>query len=376
MIDNRLAATNGHRMAENGSATHLGEFPQRNGKQKTASPAKTGGLLKLSSNENPLGPSPCAMAILQETLTQLSRYPGEEEATLLQKLALRLGNGLTESELIVGNGSADVLRMMTHTFLPSGAKAVIAGPTFALYETLVQMFGGQPVIVPLRNYTVDLQRVLDAIDERVRLVFICNPNNPTGTMVTHQDVGAFLAQVPPQVTVVLDEAYMEFANHPDFPRMTEYIQAGCNVLVTRTFSKLHGLAGLRIGYGFGRSELIAQVRRHQMPFNTSRPAYLAATAALDDETHLTRTLTMSQEGRAYYARLLPALGFDYLPTHSNFIFLPKLPCTAAHLCAVALQQGVMLRRTDSFKLPDNVRITIARAHENARVIEILQEICA
>jgi histidinol-phosphate aminotransferase len=331
-------------------------------------------LLKVSSNENVLGPSPAALAALHATAEQVNRYPVEQDVALVEKLALSVCGGLTPEHFITGNGSADVLRMMAGAFLKAGDKAVIAGPTFALYETLVRRLGSQPVIAPLHQYTVDLQAVLDAIDEDVRLVFICNPNNPTGTIVTHAEVGAFLAEVPPHVVVVFDEAYMEFADTPDFPCMIKYIQAGHNLLVTRTFSKLHGLAGLRIGYGFGRSDLMAQVRGQQLPFHSSRPAYLGATAALDDEAHITRSLALVRESRAYYYEALAALDFGFLPSHTNFIFLTDLPRDAAYICKAALQRGVMLRHTDSFKMPDNVRITIARPHENERVIETLREV--
>ena len=331
--------------------------------------------LKLSSNENVLGPSPQALAALAAALPETHRYPGEDEAILLQKLAAHIGPGLSAEHFIVGNGSSDVLRTIAQTWLRPGSKAVIAAPTFALYSKLITTFDSQPVIAPLHNYAVDLGAVLDAIDAQTRLVFICNPNNPTGTFVTHAEVGAFLAALPPHVTAVFDEAYAEFADDPRFPRMAEYIQAGYNLVVTRTFSKLYGLAGLRVGYCFGRTDLIAQMRSRQFPFYCSHLAYRGAAAALDDEAFIARSLALVRSGRADYQRALPTLGLRQLPNQSNFIFLSDLPCPATTICAQALQQGVMLRRTEAFNLPDNVRITLAHPQENAQVIELLRQIC-
>jgi len=332
-------------------------------------------LLKVSSNENVLGPSPAALAVLENALSEVYRYPVDEEVLLVQKLAQRSGAGLTSEHFLVGNGSADVLRMIAQTLLKAGDKVVIAAPTFNLYEILAGTFGCQPILVPLQKYTIDLQRVLDAIDETVRMVFICNPNNPTGTIVTHAEVGAFLAALPAHVIPVFDEAYMEFADDPAFPRMLDYIQMGHRVLVTRTFSKLHGLAGLRIGYAFGDSDLIARVRQVKLAFHTGRLAYLAAAAALEDEVHIAQTIAMVQGGRDYYYRACGELGFGYVPTQSNFLLLTDLPMSTEQICGAAFARGVMMRQGETFKLPDTLRITFARPHENERVIEALSEIC-
>lgn len=331
-------------------------------------------ILKVGSNENVLGPSPRAMAAVEAALHDIHLYPGQEESLLMQKLAAWIGGGLTEDHFVTGNGSCDVLRMITHTFVGQGGKTVIPAATFGMYQFLVSMYGREAVTVPLKDYTIDLQAVLEAIDEDVRLVFICNPNNPTGTTVTHEQVGAFLAQVPPHLVVVFDEAYMEFADDPDFPRMVEYVQAGHKIVVTRTFSKLHGLASLRIGYGFGHPDLIAAIRRNKLVFNSGRLAYIGAAAAVDDEEHIVATLDMVRQGREYFYRAFDELGLRYVPTQSNFIFLHHLPVDAATICEKAIKRGIILRRTDFFGLPDDIRITIARQHENERVVQALREI--
>ena len=333
-------------------------------------------IVKLGSNENVLGPSPQAIAAVKAALAEAHLYPGKEESELLQTLAARLGSGLTETHFTSGNGSCDVLRMITHTFINPADRALIAGPTFGMYEILVNMFGGEPVIVPLKNYTVDLPALITAIDDRTRLIFIANPNNPTGTIVKHNAVQDFLEQLPSHVTVIFDEAYMEFSNDPDFPCMLEFIEAGFNVVVTRTFSKLHGLASLRVGYAVARPDIMADIRRRKLHFNSGRLAYLGAAAAVNDVEHITATLQMVEEGRDYFYREFASLGLEYIPSQANFIFLTQPPLDAAYICEEAMRRGVIIRQTDSFGLPHNIRITIGRPKDNERVIEVLKEILA
>lgn len=331
-------------------------------------------IIKVGSNENVLGPSPMAQDAVKEALVDAHLYPDRHESTLLQKLADDLGSGLVEDNFISGNGSCDVLRMITQTFTEPGDKALIAAPTFSMYKILVQMFGGEPIMVPLQDYTVNLDAIVDALEEDVKLIFVCNPNNPTGTIVTHGQMAEFLSRIPPGIVTVCDEAYMEFAEDPDFPRMTEFIGQGYDVLVTRTFSKLHGLASLRVGYGFGRIDLMDRVRQYKLHFNSGRMAYLGAAAALADEEHISASLEMVRNGRAFFYQQFDKMGINYLPTQSNFIFLTDLPMNANTICDLAMQQGVIIRSTDPFDLPDHIRITIAREEENARVVRVLREI--
>ncbi len=331
-------------------------------------------ILKVGSNENVLGPSPKAKEAVVAALADAHLYPDRHEDTLLEKLAQRIGDGLTKENFLSGNGSCDVLRMITQTFIRPGKKSLIAAPTFSMYELLTGMFGGESIFVPLDNLTVDLDAMIKAGDGDVVLVFVCNPNNPTGTFVMHKQVGEFLAKIPAGVITVFDEAYMEFADDPEFPRMTEFITAGYDVLVTRTFSKLHGLASLRVGYGFGRIDLMDQVRQHKLHFNSGRLAYLGAAAAVDDEAHIQESLAMVKNGRRYFYQAFDKIGIRYLPTQSNFIFLADLPMDANYICNEAMTRGVILRPTDPFGLPGHIRITIARQAENERVVDVIREI--
>ncbi|MGB2964203.1 MAG: histidinol-phosphate transaminase [Anaerolineales bacterium] len=331
-------------------------------------------IIKVGSNENVLGPSPKAQEAIVSALPDAHLYPDRHEDALLKKLAHQIGSGLEISNFISGNGSCDVLRMITQTFIEPGKKTLIAAPTFSMYEILTLMFGGDTVFVPLKDFTVDLDGLLGAIDETTALIFVCNPNNPTGTFVPHGQVESFLKKIPKGVVTVFDEAYMEFADDPEFPRMIEFINAGYDVLVTRTFSKLHGLASLRVGYGFGRGDLMEKVRRQKLHFNSGRLAYLGAAAAVDDKEFISMSLKMVQDGRHYFYQAFDDIGIHYLPTQSNFIFLTDLPMDANYICDEAMKKGVIVRPTNPFGLPDNIRITIARKEENERVVEVIREI--
>lgn len=331
-------------------------------------------IIKVGSNENVLGASPKAQAAINSALCDAHLYPDRHEDALLEKLSQRIGGGLSTENFISGNGSCDVLRMITQTFSGPGKKSLIAAPTFSMYELLTDMFGGEPVFVPLKDFTVDLDALANSVDDDVTLIFVCNPNNPTGTFITHEQAANFLKKLPSGVVTVFDEAYMEFSNNPTFPQITEFIADGKDVLVTRTFSKLHGLASLRVGYGFGRLDLMDRVRQHKLHFNSGRLAYLGAAAAVDDEDHIRESLQMVQNGRQYFYEAFDEIDIRYLPTQSNFIFLTDLPMDANFICDEAMKRGVILRPTDPFGLPGNIRITIARQKENERVVDVIQEI--
>lgn len=331
-------------------------------------------ILKVGSNENVLGASPKAKAAIAEALAELHLYPDHQEDILLEKLAVRIGGGITPSHLVSGNGSCDVLRMIVQAFIKPGKKSLIAAPTFGMYELLTELFGGESVFVPLKDFTIDLARLAAAVDDKVGLIFVCNPNNPTGTIITHEQANTFMKEIPEGPVTVFDEAYKEFVENPDFPRVTEFINEGYPVLVTRTFSKLYGLASMRVGYGFGREDLMEQVRHNKLHFNSGRLAYLGAAAAVDDEEHIVESFQMVKEGRQYYYQAFDEINIQYLPTESNFIFLTGLPMDANYICEEAMKLGVILRPTSPFGLPDNIRITIARPAENERVVEVLNEI--
>lgn len=330
--------------------------------------------LILLSNENVLGPSPKAIAAAQKALAEMHLYSNDVESVFLEALAAHHEYGLTTANFTSGNGSSDVLRMIVQAFIQPGTNSVIAAPTFGIYANLTTLYGGAPILVPLLDYTVDLPALLAAINEQTRLVFVCNPNNPTGTFVTHAALAAFLDQLPPHVTLVLDEAYREFADDPAMPQATEWVAAGRNVIVSRTLSKLYGLAGLRAGYGFARPDLISRIRRYHQRHNSGRPTWFGAAAALQDHDFVARTLQMVRASRDFYYSALPKLDIDYVPTQANFILLRDLPLPAEEIVRRAEAMGVVLNHTAWAGLPDNVRITFARPHENERVIAVLRSI--
>lgn len=335
--------------------------------------------LILLSNENVLGPSPKAIAAAQQALAEMHLYSNDVEVVFLEALAVHHNAQVCEqpfstANFTSGNGSSDVLRMVVQALIQPGTNSVIATPTFGIYAALTTLYGGTPILVPLRDYTVDLSALLAAVNEQTRLLFVCNPNNPTGAFVTHAALAEFLDQLPPHVTVVLDEAYREFADDPAMPRAAEWVATGRNLIVSRTLSKLYGLAGLRAGYGFARPDLISQIRRYHQRHNSGRPAWFGAAAALSDHDFVERTLQMVRAGRDFYYRELPKLGLGYVPTQANFILLRDLPLPAAEIVRRAEEMGVVLNHTAWAGLPDHVRITFARPHENERVIAVLRSI--
>ena len=333
-------------------------------------------MINLAFNENVLGPSPRAMEAIQNAASRAHLYPTDQENVLLEKLAAQIGGGLGVDNFLSGNGSCDVLRMLVLALLSPDDKAVIAAPTFGIYQMLVTMFGGEAVNVPLRDFTVDLPALLRAIDSRTKLVFICNPNNPTGTYITHHALALFLDQVPPHVTLILDEAYMEFAHAADFPRATEFVAAGKKLFVTRTFSKLHGLAGLRVGYGFGPVALAEQIRQRKLHFNSGGLVWSGAAAAVDDHEFISRSIEMVSNARKYYATALDELKIGYVPTQSNFLLLKNLPVAAPVLIDAAKAEGLLLNHTSWSGLDEHVRITFADPEVNQRVVRILARLAA
>ncbi|MEM7129349.1 MAG: histidinol-phosphate transaminase [Chloroflexota bacterium] len=331
-------------------------------------------ILNLLSNENVLGPSPKATVAIQQSLAETHLYSNDIEPIFLDALAEKHSHGLTPANFVSGNGSSDVLRMVVQSQLKPGQNAVIAAPTFGIYAGFTKLYGGRFELVPLKEYTADLPALLAAIDEQTRLIFLCNPNNPTGTFVSHAALEDFLQQLPPHVTFVLDEAYREFGDHPDLPRAEEWIAEGRNLIVTRTLSKLYGLAGLRVGYGMARADLIDQVRQYHQRHHSGRMTWRGGTAALSDREHIERTLAMVRSSREFYYAQLPKLQIGYIPTQANYILLKELPVKAEHLVQQAEAQGLLLNHTAWSGLPENVRITFARPHENERVLATITDI--
>ncbi|HTP41732.1 MAG TPA: histidinol-phosphate transaminase [Nitrospiria bacterium] len=323
--------------------------------------------IKLASNENPLGPSPKAVEALRRALAGVHRYPEGRGTQLRAKLADRLK--VSPEEVILGNGSNEIIELLVRGFITAGDDAVMADLTFSLYPLMVTVSRGRPVTVPLKESRHDLQAMASAVTPKTRLVFICNPNNPTGTMVTAAELSRFLDALPDSVVVVIDEAYVDYVTAPDFPRSLELLRSGPPVIVLRTFSKLHGLAALRIGYGIARRELIAYLDRIHQPFNTNGLAQLAAAAALEDEAHLAASRRVNEEGKASLYALCTELGWTALPTQANFIYV-ETGRDAKALYEALLREGVIVRHIEGSRL----RITVGRPEENQRFAEAVKTV--
>lgn len=275
-------------------------------------------LVKLSSNENPLGPSPLALAALQTALAGIHRYPDSQALGLRAALAERAGLG--PEHVTCANGSDELVLLVCLAFLREGDEAVMADGTFISYMRRTLEMGGVPVRVPLRDYAHDLAAMADAIGPRTRIVFVCNPNNPTGTSSGAAEVRAFLERVPEDVLVVMDEAYIEFVNRPDYPDLLPDLRDGRkNLLLTRTFAKIYGLAGLRLGYAYGHPELISYLEQARPTFNVGLLAQIAGVAALGDSEHLARSRAHTEASRAFFETELRALGLEPIPSETNFV---------------------------------------------------------
>ncbi len=328
-------------------------------------------IVKMASNENPLGPSPKALAAMKEALEQVALYPDGKCFTLTQELARFWG--CTEDELLIGNGSDEIIHNLGVTFLSPGDEIIQGDPSFSQYETSATLCNSGCVMVPLKNFTFDLDAMADAITDKTRMIYVTNPNNPTGTMVTKQDVERFMARLPERVIVVFDEAYYEYVENPDYPNTYDYVKAGANVIILRTFSKAYGLAGLRIGYAIGKAELIECLNQVRQPFCVNSVAQAGALASLRDPDQVSRSRRVNSEGKQYLYQEFDKMRLPYAPTEANFIFLDiKTDCRPVF--TEMLKRGVIIRTGDIFGYPNFIRVTIGTAEENARFIETLKEV--
>jgi len=329
------------------------------------------GSIKLASNENPLGPSPLAIQAIREKLHTLHRYPDGSGYYL--KSALSEKFGIAEDSLILGNGSNELLELVARTFLLPGEHAVQPFPTFLVYEKIVRASGGRITSVPLSDFRVDLDAVLEAVKPETKLVIINNPNNPTGTALRQNEILGFLKDLPEHLLVVLDEAYIEFTSDREVADGLALIEGHPNLFILRTFSKLYGLAGLRIGYGFGHPQTIDYMNRVRQPFNAGTLGQVAAEAALRDTEFVALTLKTVREGLAYLYHSLDEMGLSYLPSYTNF-FLIKVPNGAKETYERLLQEGVIVRSMDSYGLSDYIRVNAGLPQENERFVNALRKV--
>jgi histidinol-phosphate aminotransferase len=328
-----------------------------------------GCIIKLASNENPLGPSRLGLAAMRQALKQVNLYPDGNAFYLKQKLAAKLG--VTPANLILGNGSNEVIEMVGHALLAPGAEVVVSQFCFAVYPIVTALFGAKLVVVPAKNHAHALDAMLAAITPNTRIVFVANPNNPTGTTAGREELARFVNAVPADVLLALDEAYIEFLDEP--LDLLPEIRSGSkpNLLLMRTFSKIYGLAGLRIGYGIGHPDFIAALEKIRQPFNINSVAQAGALAALDDTKHVEKTRKVNSRGLKLYARTFRKLGLEFIPSQANFILVRV---GDGQRVFVGLQKlGVIVRPMGGYQLPEWIRISIGTPKENKRCLEALKK---
>ncbi len=325
-------------------------------------------IVKLASNENPLGPSPLALAAAQDALVDMALYPDGAGFALKAKLAAKLG--VAPAQIVLGNGSNDVLDMAARAFLTAGTSAVYAQHAFAVYPIATQTAGAQGIAVAAKDYGHDLAAMRAAIRDDTRVLWIANPNNPTGTFLPWMEIEAFLETVPPQVLVVLDEAYGEYLPPAERCDTVAWLARFPNLLISRTFSKAYGLAGLRVGYGLGSTTVIDLLNRVRHPFNVNAPALAAAEAALDDAEFLERSYALNSVGMAQLVAGLADLQIEIVPSKGNFL-LAKVG-DAARINAELLKRGVIVRPVANYGLPEFLRVSVGLAGQNLRFLDALK----
>jgi len=325
-------------------------------------------IVKLASNENPLGPSPCALAAAQDALHDMALYPDGAGFALKAKLSAK--SGVTADQIVLGNGSNDVLDMAARAFLSPGISSVYAQHAFAVYPIATQTMGAQGIAVAAKDYGHDLSAMRAAIRDDTRVLWIANPNNPTGTFLPWTEIEAFLETVPPRVLVVLDEAYGEYLPPAERCDTAAWLARFPNLLISRTFSKAYGLAGLRVGYGLGAADVIDLLNRVRHPFNVNAPALAAAEAALDDEAFLARSYALNSAGMAQLVAGLAEMKVETVPSKGNFL-LAKVG-DAVRINTELLKRGVIVRPVANYGLPEFLRVSVGLAGQNVRFLDALK----
>lgn len=328
-------------------------------------------VIKLASNENPLGPSAAAVEAMRSSSTSVALYPEGDAPALRAAVAGHLGVPL--DHLVFGNGSDEILHLLAMTFLQPGDDVVQGDPSFAMYEIYTQQCNARSIKVPLTDYTHDLPAMLGHLTPKTRIIFIANPNNPTGTLVKQRQVEAFLDRVPENVIVVFDEAYDEYVDDPEKPKTLPYVLEGRNVVVLRTFSKAYGLAGLRVGYGVARPEIAAVLNKVRSPFNVNLIAQHAAAAAIGDQDHIRKAVALNASGREYLYREFEKMGLSYAPSQANFV-LVDVAQDSRKVFADLQAKGVIVRPGAGLGLPNHIRVTTGTQPQNERFIAALAEV--
>ncbi len=327
-------------------------------------------IIKLASNENPLGPSPMAQAAMCAALAEAHIYPDGGGYQL--RTAIAEDVGLARENVVLGNGSNEIIELLCHTFLNRQTELIAAEHAFVVYQLMATLFGAKYVAVPDPSFIHDLDAMAAAITAATRLVFIANPNNPTGTMVDQITIDRFMDRLPDHVIAVFDEAYIEFPE--DAPDTLRYVREGRNVCVLRTFSKIHGLAGLRVGYGLAPAHLADLLQKARQPFNVNAIGQAGAMAALADKQHPANTRALNRSGLSFYHQAFSDRGLEYVPSHANFVLVRT--GDGDRVFREMLKQGVIVRAMSSYKLPDWIRISVGTSAQNERCLEVLDAVLA
>ncbi|MGB1128997.1 MAG: histidinol-phosphate transaminase [Haloferula sp.] len=327
-------------------------------------------IVKLASNENPLGPSPLAKEAMREAIEKAHLYPDGGGYRLRQSIAERQGLGM--ENIVLGNGSNEIIELLCHSFLNPGAELIAAEHAFVVYKLMASLFGARYVEVSDPGFVHDLDAMAAAITENTRLLFIANPNNPTGTMVDEAALDRFMDKVPEHVVVCFDEAYFEFLDTP--PNTVKYVKEGRNVCILRTCSKIHGLAALRIGYGLASSGVAAILQKARQPFNANAIAQAGALAGLADDEHIERTRAVNREGLAFWQEAFRERGLNFIPSVANFVMVKVGDGDAVF--QEMLKRGVIVRALRSYKQPEWIRISVGTPEQNQRGLEVLDEVLA
>jgi histidinol-phosphate aminotransferase len=325
-------------------------------------------IIKLASNENPLGPSPKALAAMRDALDRAHFYPDGGGWALRTAIAEKLG--LARENVVLGNGSNEIIEFVGHAFLRPGDEVITARHAFAVYTLMAQLFGAKTIEVPDPGFTHDLKAMLAAVNRRTRQIFIANPNNPTGTMVGQQEIDRFMERVPDNVLVVFDEAYYEFLDNP--PDVLKFVRDGRNVVVMRTFSKIQGLAGLRIGYGLASKEIADVLQKTRQPFNANSIAQAGAVAGIHDEEYMQKTRELTREGREYLESEFSSMGLEFVPSAANFVLVRV--GDGDNVFQALLRRGLIVRAMRSYKLPEWIRVSVGTMDQNRRFIAELRRL--
>ncbi len=333
-------------------------------------------IIKLASNENPLGPSPLALDAIKQEMAELARYPDGNGFLLKQALENKLG--VSQSQITLGNGSNDILELITRAFVTSENEVIFSQHAFAVYPLVTQAINARAVVTTAKNWGHDLQAMAEAVTDNTRLIFIANPNNPTGTWLGADELKTFIAGLPDYVIVVVDEAYFEYAIDPrmqadNYPDTLQWLNEFPNLIVTRTFSKAYGLAALRVGYSLSHPDIADLLNRVRQPFNVNHLAIVAASAAINDVQHLDKAIHLNAVGMQQLIEGFDALNLEHIPSVGNFVSL-NVGKDGASVYDALLHEGVIVRPVANYQMPQYLRVTIGLAHENERFLQALQKV--